>query len=319
MKIAVDIGHNCAPDTGAVAIGNENVMVMDVGRRVISKLRALGHNVLLVTPTDCSSVSNSLWQRVSSANGWGAELYVSLHENAGGGHGVEVWIGSERSRAIAQNIVNNIAALGFRNRGVKVQGKDGPHLYVLNNTIMPALLVEGAFVDSAEDMRRFNAEDMANAIVQGITGQTISGVSLSTEPSTPATAGGGTTSSTTDESTRRLQEYLNSLVNAGITVDGIYGSATRAAVARFQNIMGLTADGIAGSNTWNAIKAVLARPLSRVGSRGYAVRWIQWRVGAAVDGIFGNGTRQKVEVFQGNRGLNPDGIVGNLTWQQMFK
>lgn len=173
MKIAIDIGHNCYPDTGANSIGNEDSMVKNVGNRLILKLQALGHQVLLVTPTSASSVIDSLAQRVEKANLWGADQYVSIHANAGGGHGTEVWIGSSSSRDIATQIVNNIAATGYTNRGVKVQGIDGGHLYVLRYTNMKALLVEQCFVDSKDDMDKWDPEAMANAIVAGITGNAV--------------------------------------------------------------------------------------------------------------------------------------------------
>lgn len=175
MKIVIDEGHNRGQDQGAVDIGNENNMNIATGEKVITKLQALGHQILRILDKvpQGVSVSTSLADRVSAANGWGADLYVAIHANSGGGYGTEVWIGSESSRAIANRIVNNIAALGYLNRGVKVQGIDGPHLYVLKNTNMPALLVEQCFVDSQEDMNKWDAETMANAIVEGITGQTI--------------------------------------------------------------------------------------------------------------------------------------------------
>lgn len=183
MKIAIDEGHNRGQDQGAVAIGNENVMNIQTGEKVIAKLQALGHQVLRVIDNVPKGVDvgTSLADRVNAANKWGADLYVSIHANAGGGHGAEVWIGSNKSRDIATRIVNNIAALGYTNRGVKVQGADGSHLYVLNNTNMPALLVEQCFVDSASDMSSFNAESMANAIVTGITGQAVQ-TSASVQP-----------------------------------------------------------------------------------------------------------------------------------------
>jgi len=40
---------------------------------------------------------------------------------------------------------------------------------------MSAILVECGFIDSAEDMQRFNAEKMANAIVKGLTGSIVNG------------------------------------------------------------------------------------------------------------------------------------------------
>lgn len=176
MKIAIDEGHNRGQDQGAVAIGNENTMNIQTGEKVIAKLQALGHQVLRCIDhvPQGVGVGTSLADRVESANSWGADIYVSIHANCGGGHGTEVWIGSESGRDVANRIVNNIAALGYTNRGVKVQGVDGGHLYVLRYTNMKAILVEQCFVDSANDMSSWNSESMANAIVAGITGQAVS-------------------------------------------------------------------------------------------------------------------------------------------------
>lgn len=148
-------------------------MNIQTGEKVITKLQALGHEILRVLDKvpQGVSVGTSLEDRVNAANSWGADLYVSIHANCGGGHGTEVWIGSESERDVANKIVNQIAALGFTNRGVKVQGVDGSHLYVLRYTNMKALLVEQCFVDSQDDMAKWNPESMANAIVAGITGQ----------------------------------------------------------------------------------------------------------------------------------------------------
>lgn len=58
----------------------------------------------------------------------------------------------------------------------------------------------------------------------------------------------------------KLQEYLNAVGAQyggipALTVDGVFGSATEAAVVAFQRIFGLSADGIAGRNTWNELLA----------------------------------------------------------------
>ena len=52
-----------------------------------------------------------------------------------------------------------------------------------------------------------------------------------------------------------LQLALNSVAGAGLTVDGVYGKATTAAVVQYQESKSLSADGIAGPLTIDAIKA----------------------------------------------------------------
>lgn len=166
MKIALDIGHNCPPDTGAVGLQSEDTLTESVGVDLARRLKAQGHQIVLCCPTKASSVSDSLSQRVAIANMSGADLFVSIHFNAFNkkAHGTEVFTGSSRGQAIAQKVVNAIAALGFRNRGVK----NGSHLFVLKHTKMPAILVECCFIDSPDDMEIFNIEKMAEAIASGI-------------------------------------------------------------------------------------------------------------------------------------------------------
>lgn len=126
---------------------------------------------------------------------------------------------------------------------------------------------------------------------------------------------------TTNNSIARLQEQLNSLINANLVVDGVSGQATRSAVKKFQFIMGLSQDGVAGANTWNAINQIRSYPTDGVlyPHYEYATRWIQWRIGASIDGKYGNGTALRVRDFQGQYGLYQDGITGANTWNAMFK
>lgn len=65
----------------------------------------------------------------------------------------------------------------------------------------------------------------------------------------------GSTKGTTTPaySVQWLQQSLNKLINAGLTVDGKYGAGTQAAVKKFQEANGLTADGWSGIQTTAAI------------------------------------------------------------------
>ena len=39
MKFGIDIGHNCPPDSGAGGIKSEDKLTMEVGNKVIAKLK----------------------------------------------------------------------------------------------------------------------------------------------------------------------------------------------------------------------------------------------------------------------------------------
>ena len=167
--LAVDIGHNVPYDGGAVGIRNENDLNRLVGNELISKLRG-GIKVVNCTPSTAKSLNDSLYQRVNTANNSGATLFVSIHHNAcPGGYGSEVLCikGNYQgglSTKVGEAILKELATLGLKNRGVK----DRRNLYVINNTSMPALIVECAFVDSSLDMANYNPEKTATAIYKGI-------------------------------------------------------------------------------------------------------------------------------------------------------
>ena len=57
---------------------------------------------------------------------------------------------------------------------------------MLKHTKTKAMLIECCFCDNARDMNRYNAENMANAIVKGLVGQT-----TSSAPSKPSTSDNG--------------------------------------------------------------------------------------------------------------------------------
>ena len=64
----------------------------------------------------------------------------------------------------------------------------------------------------------------------------------------------------------------------------------------------------------------MAEPLLKKGSTGEAVRQLQQALEdlgydpGAVDGRFGSMTESAVKAFQADRGLDVDGIVGEITW-----
>ena len=168
--LAIDIGHNVPYDTGAVGIRKEDDLNRLVGNALINKLRGKGIKVVNCTPNTAKSLNDSLYQRVITANNSGATLFVSIHHNAcPDGYGSEVLCIKNNyqgglSTKVGQAILNELSSLGLRNRGVK----DRRDLYVINNTSMPALIVECAFVDSSLDMKNYNPEKTAAAIYKGI-------------------------------------------------------------------------------------------------------------------------------------------------------
>lgn len=321
MKINVHGGHNRIVP-GACSLIDEVTEDRKVKDLVISKLRSLGHTVYDCTDDAGTSQSANLTNIVKQCNAHKVDLDVSIHFNAGtgdtGGNGkttgteVLVYSGTSKATTYAAAICARIADLGFKSRGVK----ERPDLYVLKHTKAPALLVECCFVDDADDVALYNADKMAAAIVQGITGQTVTG---------GTTSQGGGADTAPQSSPAQFQSWLNAGYSAGLNVDGLWGPNTRkAAIKALQSELngqfgkGLAVDGIWGSKTKAACVNV------KQGARGNLTRIIQGVLYCrgcdpkGFDGIFGSGCAAAVKSFQRANGLSADGIVGKDTWERLL-
>ncbi len=180
MKINIHAGHNPDGMTACGAIGyiKESTESRAVKEQILQKLTAMGHEVYDCTCNNGSNQNDVLRKIVAACNAHEVDLDISIHFNAGGNResdgnttGTEVYVYSTDSKAAsyAQEVVDNIAALGLSKRGVE----ENPNLYVLRHTKSPAMLIECCFVDDPDDVALYNADRMADAIVAGITGQSI--------------------------------------------------------------------------------------------------------------------------------------------------
>lgn len=120
-----------------------------------------------------------------------------------------------------------------------------------------------------------------------------------------------------------LLQFLLTQYGYSLTVDGVFGSRTASAVRNFQTQNSLASDGIVGQNTWRTLLTLPSYPILRQGSRGAYVRFLQQLLESnlipvgKIDGFFGNQTTEAVRIFQAERGLVVDGIVGSNTWNQI--
>lgn len=153
---------------------------------------------------------------------------------------------------------------------------------------------------------------------------------------------------------KNLQYYLNVVAYFNqqiplVAIDGIYGPKTEAAVKAFQRAYDLTPDGIIGEQTYNklfdAYQGIIRslppdepgtlRPRYPGSAMYYGmtsenIRLMQQYLAAiaAVDpniptvettGYFGNQTQRAVLAFQQEYGIDPTGIIGPITWDEITR
>ena len=187
-KYNVHGGHNSIVP-GASKYLNEVTEDRKVKNKVIQLLKAAGHTVYDCTDDSGKTVGANLANIVAKCNKHTVDLDISIHLNAGGGTGAEVFYytgsaaGKTKAAAVSQKVA---AALGIRNRGAK----SSSGLYVLKNTKATAILVECCFVDSKTDQGKWNVDKCAAAIVEAITGKA---ATTSTTPSGTSSADHGGT------------------------------------------------------------------------------------------------------------------------------
>lgn len=354
-KIYINPGHG-GTDSGAVGIGGrqEKADNLRYASAVAEKLRASGHDVKLERDGDYLINVKDIAEK---ADAWGADYFLAFHRNSGGGTGAECLIvssASAMSREMAQAIQNALAAVGFKNRGVKVQDKN---TYVLSHTTMPAVTIECGFIDNAGDNALFDSKQ--GEIVQGITDAVLSiAGGVEPNPATPPAQPAYTKKSfTLDHVVKKgskeavVGSIQNNLLAMGYDlgstgIDNNFGTKTDAAVRDVQKNGGVMVDGQVGRNTtpllggtWTEKSAsaasipALTRNLKLTSPlmRGDDVRQAQERLEkhlaqpGKIDGVFGNSTKEAVIRFQQarkNEGRDigeVDGVIGSKTWAILWE
>lgn len=180
LIITLDPGH-CSAHGGASANGeSEANITLRTAQWLKHELEQYnGVKVYMTRHTAAcpfgGSLANCLEQRAVYAANVGSDLFVSLHFNStgkGNARGAEVWYPNRNARpdlsdigaAAAQNILNELVALGLKNRGIKVRtASNGSDYYAVirhcKNRGIAGIIVEHAFMDNVADFTTFINDD----------------------------------------------------------------------------------------------------------------------------------------------------------------
>jgi len=190
--IVLDAGHG-GSDRGAVGrLGDEKTFTLDVAMRTGQLLSRAGYKVVF---TRTSDEFVSLEERVQVANRLSRALFISVHFNSGGsGSGVETFALSPRGVPSMSNEgarvsdfgvypgnsrdpentawataahAAMIARCGMIDRGIK-----RARFYVIRESNLPSVLIEGGFLSHSEDMQRIASpwyrQQLAGSILEAV-------------------------------------------------------------------------------------------------------------------------------------------------------
>lgn len=167
-RIYLDPGHG-GSDPGAVGNGlREKDLTLDIGLRARNYLTT-NFNVY-VRMSRTTDVTRSLTYRTDDANAWGADIFVSIHINAGGGTGFESFVypgvGSRTltlQDKVHWHVVTNMRSIA----SVTDRGQKQANFHVLRETSMPAVLTENLFIDRSYDAGLLKRSDFRQATARG--------------------------------------------------------------------------------------------------------------------------------------------------------
>lgn len=172
--IVIDAGHG-GEDRGARAkppYCEEKRLCLETARLVKKYLGQLGYHVVMTRNTDAFV---SLPQRVEIANQALGDLFVSIHYNSSRkttANGIEIFFHengekqkkSHSSRRLADSILRRL----IRRTSAVSRGVKKGNFYVIRETSMPAVLVEGGFLSNPEERSRLRNQEYQEQLARGI-------------------------------------------------------------------------------------------------------------------------------------------------------
>ena len=171
-KVFLGVGHG-GSDPGASANGfKEKDLNLSIALACRDELVRHGVNVKMSRQQD---ENDPLTEEIRECNAFGPDLAIDIHNNAGGGDGVEAYYKHTggTSKILANNVLSEITKIGQNSRGAKVKLNDqgGDWFGFVRQIKAPSILLECAFIDTS-DVQIIDTESerktMGIAVAKGI-------------------------------------------------------------------------------------------------------------------------------------------------------
>lgn len=302
ILIALDAGH---ANTTAGKQTPDGIHEWELNDKVRDKVVALlsDYDVEFVFPDNNEGVTDeSLTSRRTMYVNKGVAAAVSIHHNANTGSwnsatGVEVYTDRNetiKDKALAAAIYERLVTnTGLRGRGIKEADWT-----VINQNTVPAVLVEGGFMDSKNDYKVITSDEGQTAYARAVADGLIEFLGLKKKvvetPVTPAPA------------------PAESKVNQAVL------NWQKAAIADGFKFPKYGADGQWGAECESVAAQAIVKKRTATYKYMNLTRIVQKAVGCTVDGKCGSNTKDAIIAYQKKHGLTADGCVGLNTWKKIL-
>ncbi|MFN6268901.1 MAG: N-acetylmuramoyl-L-alanine amidase [Akkermansiaceae bacterium] len=162
--VIIDPGHGGHDKGGQWGRVYEKHLALDTSIRLEAHLKKMGYNTILTRRSDYFV---SLPGRMQMANKTRNAIFISIHYNYTWKQqvsGIETFYYNQPSHQLAKDVHKGIMSrVKVNDRGVKYA-----RYYVIRNTKMPAVLVEGGFVSNSNERSRMKTAWFRDAVARGI-------------------------------------------------------------------------------------------------------------------------------------------------------
>jgi len=166
--VVIDPGHGGHDNGGQWGRVYEKHLALDTATRLEANLKRMGYQTVMTRRSDYFI---SLPQRVSTANRYRNAIFVSIHFNYTWKEhvsGLETFYYNSEGQRLAQFVQSSLVR---QTRTVDRSAKFA-RFYVIRNSKLPSILVEGGFVSNESERNRMKSawfrEQIARGIAEGI-------------------------------------------------------------------------------------------------------------------------------------------------------
>lgn len=268
MKIAIDAGHGYNTAGKRTPDGIREWELNNAVAKYLAEYLK-GYATTFRTDDTTGKTDVKLSTRRNTAVNKGAKLLVSIHHNAYKGKwnyvtGVEVYRHTLYSHKEAKELTSKLAEAISKETGLKNRGAKKALFTVIATSKIPCVLCEGGFMDSKIDYPVITSEEGQKAYAKAVADTIISYYGLKKADTKKAYTGtfpslgskGYLTKGDKGTQVKRLQQFLNWCINAGLEVDGSFGDLTLAAVKKYQKKYSLEVDGYFGKASLAKAKTI---------------------------------------------------------------